>query len=386
MIYADYNATAPLRPEAKNAIIKALEVGANPSSVHRPGREARKLIESARTKIASAIGASPAELIFTSGGTEAVALAIRAVLSNQKQNYVPLVNTTEHECVLQNVDNRTNSINRLAVDGNGLIDLQFLQDRLHQLDGESSGIPVLFLMLANNETGVIQPVNEATKLVREAGGLTFCDAVQGLGKIDVNVSLLGVDYLALSAHKVGGPQGVGALWRRPNAPLQPLLAGGGQEKSMRSGTENLAGIAGFGAAVEVARNSLADYQSLAEARNAMEEKLKNEAGIVIAGENVARLAGVSNFACSGFRSETQVMAMDLEGIAVSSGAACSSGKVRRSEVLSAMGYDDDLANSAIRASFGWNTKPEDFSQLADTWLNVLRRANIEGANKNVSRG
>ncbi len=375
MIYADYNATAPLRPEAKTAIIKALEVGANPSSVHRMGREARKIIESARDTIAKAIGASPLELFFTSGGTEAVASTIRALMSTNQENYKFLVNSTEHECVLQNVELLSGSVTKLPVLNSGLINLQYLQDALTKLTQESTEIPVLFLMLANNETGVIQPVSEAASLVREAGGLTFCDAIQGLGKTDVNVSILGVDYLALSAHKVGGPQGVGALWRRPNAPLQTLMAGGGQEKSMRSGTENLAGIAGFGTAVEVACNSLVDYQSLEESRNVMEKKLKSEAEIVIAGEHVTRLAGVSNFAYAGFRSETQVMAMDLEGIAISSGSACSSGKVRRSEVLSAMGYDDELANCAIRASFGWNTKQEDFDQLSDIWLKVMRRAN-----------
>lgn len=375
MIYADYNATAPLRPEAKTAVINALEIGANPSSVHRKGREARKIIESARAKISSAIGASSSELIFTSGGTEAVASTIRSLMSTNRENYTLLANITEHECVLQNVDKHSSSVIKLPVLNSGLINLQYLQDSLTKLTQESTDIPVLFLMLANNETGVIQPVAKAASLVREAGGLTFCDAIQGLGKIDIDVSELGADYLALSAHKVGGPQGVGALWRKSSTPLQTLMAGGGQEKSMRSGTENLAGIAGFGAAVEVACNSISDYQSLAEPRNAMEKKLKSEANIEIAGENVARLAGVSNFAYPGFRSETQVMAMDLEGIAVSSGSACSSGKVRRSEVLSAMGYDNELANCAIRASFGWNTRQDDFDQLSDTWLKVMGRAN-----------
>lgn len=378
MIYADYNATAPLRPEAKTAIINVLDVGANPSSVHRVGREARKIVENSRAKIATAIGASSSDIIFTSGGTEAVASGIRAILSTKQLSYKLLVNSTEHDCVQQNIEAHSKSVVKLPVHSSGLIDLTYLEETLARLAEESSNVPILFLMLANNETGVIQPVAEAARLVREAGGLTFCDAVQGLGKIDVNVSILGVDYLVLSAHKVGGPQGVGALWRRSNAPLQTLLAGGGQEKSMRSGTENLSGIAGFGAAVEVACSTLGDYQSLADYRDAMEEQLKKEAGVVVAGQNVDRLAGVSNFACSGFRSETQVMAMDLAGVAISSGAACSSGKVRRSEVLSSMGYDDDLANCAIRASFGWNSRQTDFEQTTERWLKVMRRVKQKG--------
>lgn len=373
MIYADYNATAPLRPEAKTAMESALEIGANPSSVHRLGREARKIIEKSRVQIATAIGASPSEIIFTSGGTEAVGLGIRALASATNYDLRFLVNSTEHDCVMQNVEVQNVTVTKLPVDSSGIINLQFLQDSLVSMERNSKERPVLLLMLANNETGVIQPVSKAVSLMKNVGGLTFCDAVQGLGKIDFDVTSLDVDYLTLSAHKVGGPQGVGALWRRSNTPLQTLLAGGGQEKSMRSGTENLAGIAGFGSAVEAACNAISDYQSLAQLRDSMEQNLKQEAEIVVAGENAMRLAGVSNFAYSGFRSETQVMAMDLEGIAISSGSACSSGKVRRSEVLSAMGYDNALANCAIRASFGWRTKSEDFDQLAETWLNVMRR-------------
>lgn len=374
MIYADYNATAPLRPEAKIAIESALEIGANPSSVHRLGREARKIIEKSRVQIATAIGASPSEIIFTSGGTEAVGLGIRALGAATNYDLKFLVNSTEHDCVMQNVDMQNVSITKLPVDSSGMLNLQFLQDSLASIERNPKERPVLFLMLANNETGVIQPVSKAVSLMKNVGGLTFCDAAQGLGKIDVDVTSLDVDYLTLSAHKVGGPQGVGALWRRSNTPLQTLLAGGGQEKSMRSGTENLSGIAGFGSAVEAACNAISDYQSLAQLRNRMELSLKQEAEIVVAGQNAERLAGVSNFAYSGFRSETQVMAMDLEDVAISSGSACSSGKVRRSEVLSAMGYDDELANCAIRASFGWRTKSEDFDKLAETWLNVMRRA------------
>ena len=208
-------------------------------------------------------------------------------------------------------------------------------------------------------------------MVREAGGLVICDGVQGLGKISLNVSLLGADYVALSAHKAGGPQGAGALWIRSGAPLRASLFGGGQERSLRSGTENLAGIAGFGAAAEAAVGDLVEFESLAAYRDAMEARLKSEAGVTVFGEEAPRLANTSNFALPGFRAETQVMAMDLAGIAVSSGSACSSGKVKRSLVLSAMGADDALAESAIRTSFGWKSTQQDFELTADAWLKAL---------------
>jgi cysteine desulfurase len=210
-------------------------------------------------------------------------------------------------------------------------------------------------------------------MIRQAGGLLHCDAVQGLGKVPVSVAMLGVDYLALSAHKAGGPQGVGALWHRPGAPLKPVLLGGGQERSLRSGTENVVGIAGFGAAAEASAAGLAEHDALAGDRDAMEARLKSEAGISVIGENAPRLAGTSCFAAAGFRSETQIMALDLEGVAVSSGAACSSGKVKRSLVLGAMGVPDTLAECAIRTSFGWETVSDDFTTVAEAWLQAARR-------------
>jgi cysteine desulfurase len=209
--------------------------------------------------------------------------------------------------------------------------------------------------------------------VRQAGGLTVCDGVQALGKLPVNVALLGVDYFALSAHKIGGPQGVGALWHRAGAPLKAVQYGGGQERGMRSGTENVAGIAGFGAAVTQSVRELKQYETLCTHRDAMETRLKAEGGVTVIGEGSPRLAGVSCFARPGFRAETQVMALDIAGVCVSAGSACSSGKVKRSLVLMAMGADDALAESAIRTSFGWNSRPEDFRHVADAWLNAARR-------------
>lgn len=373
MIYADYNATAPIRPEARAAMLAALDVGANPSSVHGPGRAARKLLETARSQVAMAIGARAQDVIFTSGGTEASALALNGIAAQLDGKCTLLVSAIEHEAVMKNAGYAGVALETVYVTANGQIDLDGLRDRLVRWDADRDGTPVLALMLANNETGVIQPVAEAAAMVREAGGLTHCDAVQGLGKVMVNVNLLGVDYLALSAHKVGGPQGVGALWVRSGAPLKPVLFGGGQERSLRSGTENLSGIAGFGAATEAAIRDMPHLQRLAAQRDALEARLIAEAGITVFGADADRLPQTSNFAIPGFRAETQVMAMDLAGVAVSSGSACSSGKVKRSLVLSAMGVADALSDSAIRVSFGWDTKAGDFEAVAEAWLQAARR-------------
>lgn len=374
MIYADYNATAPVRPEAKTAMLAALDVGANPSSVHGPGRAARKLLETARGQVSLAIGARAQDIIFTSGGTEANALALNGVVAQLDGKCTLLVSAIEHEAVLKNAGYAGVPMETAYVTGSGTLDLDWLRDRLARWDTDRDGVPILALMMANNETGVIQPVAEAAALVREAGGLTHCDAVQALGKIMVNVNLLGVDYLSLSAHKVGGPQGVGALWVRSGAPLKPVLFGGGQERSLRSGTENLSGIAGFGAATEAAIRDMTKLQALAPLRDKMEARLREEAGVTIFGADAERLPQTSNFAISGFRAETQVMAMDLAGVAVSSGSACSSGKVKRSLVLGAMGVPDELSDSAIRVSFGWDSQPEDFDAVAEAWLTAARRA------------
>ncbi len=379
MIYADYNATAPVRPEAKTAMLAALEVGANPSSVHGPGRAARKLLEQARSQVGIAIGARAQDIIFTSGGTEANALALHGVAAQLEGKCTLLVSAIEHEAVAKNAGYAGVAIETAYVTANGQLDLDWLRERLVKWDQDRDGTPVLALMMANNETGVVQPLSEAAALVREAGGLTHCDAVQGLGKLMVNVGLLGVDYLALSAHKVGGPQGVGALWVRSGASLKPVLFGGGQERSLRSGTENLSGIAGFGAATEAAIRDMPKLQALSVARDAMEAKLISQAGVTVFGAGVERLAQTSNFAIAGFRAETQVMAMDLAGVAVSSGSACSSGKVKRSLVLSAMGVDDDLSESAVRISFGWNTAPRDFDDVAEAWLEAARRTVLKTA-------
>ena len=374
MIYADYNATAPMRPEARDAVLAALALGAaNPSSVHQSGRAARAVVEKARGQIGAAIGSRAADILFTSGGTESLALAIQGAVLALDGKATLIVSAIEHEAASKAAAYAGVPVETAYVGADGRVDLADLGARLAAWDRDLKGTPILVLMLANNETGILQPVAEAAALVRGASGLTVCDAVQAFGKVQVNAALLGADYIALSAHKIGGPQGVGALWHRAGAPLKALQYGGGQERGLRSGTENVAGIAGFGAAAEAAVRDLPKYAALAKPRDAMEARLKAEGGVTVIGEGSPRLAGTSNFARPNFRAETQVMALDLAGVCVSAGSACSSGKVKRSLVLLAMGADDALAESAIRTSFGWDTKPEDFERVADAWLEAARR-------------
>jgi cysteine desulfurase len=374
MIYADYNATAPIRPEAREAMLAALDLGAaNPSSVHKAGRAARAVVEKARGQIGAAIGSRAEDIVFTSGGTESLALAIQGAVLALDAKATLIVSAIEHDAATKAAAYAGVPVETAYVLPTGQVDLEDLKARLSGWDKAAKGTPVLVLMLANNETGILQPVAEAAALVRDAGGLTVCDAVQALGKIPVNAALLGADYIALSAHKIGGPQGVGALWHRAGAPLKALQYGGGQERGLRSGTENVAGIAGFGAAAEAAVRDLPKYAMLAKYRDAMEARLKAEGGVTVIGEASPRLAGTSNFARTGFRAETQVMAMDLAGVCLSAGSACSSGKVKRSLVLMAMGADDALAEAAVRASFGWASQPEEFGRVADAWLEAARR-------------
>jgi cysteine desulfurase len=374
MIYADHNATAPLRPEARDAMLAAFDLGAtNPSSVHRSGRAARALVEAARVQVGGALGSRAADIIFTGGGTEADALAVQGVVEALESRCTLIVSAIEHEAISKAAAHSGALVKTAYVTPNGTLDLDDLAKRMADWNRDALGTPVLCLMLANNETGIVQPVAEAAAIVRSAGGLTICDAVQALGKIPVNVGMLGVDYLSVSAHKVGGPQGVGALWYRAGAPLKAIVYGGGQERSLRSGTENVAGIAGFAAAAEAAVRDLPKYAGLAKHRDVMEARLKAEGGVIVIGEGSPRLAGTSNFARPGFLAETQVMALDLAGVCVSAGSACSSGKVKRSVVLMAMGASDALAESAIRTSFGWNSEPADFHGVADAWLEAARR-------------
>jgi cysteine desulfurase len=413
-IYADYNATAPLRPEAREAMARALELTGNPSSVHAEGRKARALVEGARETIAAAIGACRDDIAFVSGGTEAVAAPIWGALNAMKPGKSLLASAIEHDAVASIMEllksksvaadaamddflshpkdpmrkarmeaeskavgdwPSATDLNTWLVDSDGRVDLDFLSV---VMDGAASieGVRPLFsLMLVNNETGVIQDVAKAAGIVHAAGGLIHCDAIQALGKTDVSVIELDVDYLSLSAHKIGGPQGMGAFYVKPGTPFRSVQTGGGQEFGRRAGTENVAGIAGFAAATDAALTGLGEYQALGADRDRMEARLKAAApGLMVHGEAAPRVAGVSCFGVEGLPSETQIMGMDLAGFAVSAGSACSSGKVKPSRVLSAMGLGDTAARSAIRASFGWASKAEDFDALAEAWIRMARRA------------
>jgi cysteine desulfurase len=371
-IYADYNATAPLRPEARAAMLRALDVTGNPSSVHSEGRAARTLVEGARETIAAAIGACRDDIALASGGTEAVQAPIRGAMRAIGQGASLLASAIEHDSVSAIAVDLAPQAWRVGADGR--VDLDFLREAMRT--AKESGVrPLVSLMLVNNETGVVQPVAEAVEIVRAAGGFIHCDAIQALGKIAVSVVDLDVDYLSLSAHKIGGPQGVGAFYVRPGAPFRAVQTGGGQEFGRRAGTENVAGAAGFGAAVEAAVSGLAEYQALGRPRDELEAALKRAAPtLVVHGEQAPRVAGVSCFGVEGLLSETQVMGLDLAGFAVSAGSACSSGKVKPSRVLTAMGLSDTAARSAIRVSFGWNSKPQEFEALADAWVKMAARA------------
>lgn len=370
--YLDHNATTPVRPEAAAAIADALAQNGNASSVHRYGRLVRRIVDDAREAVAALVGASPADLVFTSGGTEANNHVLRAVSGTV------LVSAVEHDSVLGARDDA----NTIAVDGDGVVDLDGLRDALAKYD-----VPGLVsVMLANNETGVLQPVSEAAAIAHEHGWLVHCDAVQAMGKIEVSFRELGIDLMSVSAHKLGGPQGVGALVVRDGLDPDPLLRGGGQERRRRAGTENVPGIAGFGAAAEMAGQGLAAMQGMASLRDDMEVRiLAAVPEAIVHGNGVERLPNTSCIGLPDATAETQVIALDLAGIAVSAGSACSSGKVTPSHVLRAMGLDDTAAQNAIRVSLGWTSRAEDADRFVDSWTAMANsRARDENARRSVA--
>lgn len=366
-IYLDYNATAPIRPEAAEAVRRALEVGGNPSSVHAVGRAARGLVEAARAAVAALAKARPQDVVFTSGGSEANALALASArLAGGAERLI--VGATEHASVLEAAAASGLPVEPWPVDPNGVADLDWLKARLARWT-PADGRPFVALMAANNETGVIQPIAEAAGIVHEAEGWLHVDAVQAAGRIDIGG--FAADTLALSAHKLGGPQGSGALVVGCGTEISKQAFGGGQEQGRRGGTENLPGIAGFGAAAKAATSAVGDVRQAAW-RDAAAERLKAEAGIVVLGEGAPRLANTLCFAAEGFPSEVQVMALDLARVMVSAGAACSSGKVKASHVVAAMSRPE-LASCAIRVSGGWVTTAEDWERFVDAWLSAHAR-------------
>ena len=362
-VYMDCNATVPVRPAAARAVTAALTLAGNASSVHGFGRAARRAIEDAREQVAALVATAPETVVFTSGGTEANNLALAGTGRRRI-----LVSAVEHDSVLAAVP----AAEILPVDESGLVRLDALADAL-AVDGAPA---LVSIMLANNETGVIQPVAEAAEVARRAGALIHCDAVQAAGKIDLDFDALGIDLLSLSAHKIGGPQGVGALVVGAGLDLAPSLRGGGQERRRRAGTENLPGIAGFGAAAEAAQEELAAAAGLADLRNDLERRVRSILPAVEAvASAVPRLPNTSCLLTPGLAAETQVMALDLAGIAVSAGSACSSGKVTPSHVLRAMGRGAAAAD-AIRVSLGWCSSRSDIDRFVAAWQDMVAQAGL----------
>jgi cysteine desulfurase len=365
-VYLDWNATAPLRIEAREAMAAAWDLCGNPSSVHAEGRHARRVIEEARISVAGAVGARPQNVVFVSGGTEANALALTpgSRLGSGLAVERLLVSAIEHPSVLAGGRFPPEAIATVDVTSSGVLDLDRLRAML------AGGAPALVsVMLANNETGALQPVAEVAEIAHEAGGLLHIDAIQAFGKIPFDIKEMCADIVTLSAHKVGGPKGVGAVILAEGLlGLRPLLRGGGQELGRRAGTENVAGIAGFGAAAKAAMSALeGDAIRLEGLRTRLENGLRQASGAIVFSHDVPRLPNTTLFTVPGLKAETAVIGFDLAGIAVSSGSACSSGRVQPSHVVEAMGFGPEIAQGAVRLSLGWSTSNADIDRCLEAW-------------------
>jgi cysteine desulfurase len=374
--YLDWNATAPLRPEARAAMIAAFDLVGNPSSVHHEGRTARQLVEEARERVAALVGAEPRNVVFTSGGTEANVMALSPALETpeNKSGFDRLMTSAvEHASVRAGGSFASHQVEEIPVSGDGVVDVGALERRLIELQRQGARPPLVSIMAANNETGVIQPVEAAAAVVHAAGGLLHVDAVQVAGRIPFDISRAGADLTTVSAHKLGGPKGVGALIKQSAALhlAEPLLSGGGQERGARAGTENVAGIAGFGAAAASAMVTLAvDCERMRSLRDRLEAGFAASPTVVF-GRDAERLPNTSLFTTPGLRAETAIINLDLMGFAVSSGSACSSGKVAASHVLAAMGVPGDLSSGAIRLSIGPRTAENEIDLFLKAWMKLL---------------
>jgi cysteine desulfurase len=378
-VYLDWNATTPLRPEARAAMAAAWDLSGNPSSVHAEGRASRSLVEDARAVIAEAVGAEARNVVFTSGGTEANSLALTPGLKRNSSLEINrlIVSAIEHVSVLAGGRFPPQAIETLGVSRSGVVDLAHIREIL------ADGPPALVsVMAANNETGALQPVAEIADIVHGAGGLLHVDAVQAVGKIPFNINEISADLISVSAHKIGGPKGVGALVLGDGLNgLEAAIRGGGQEKGRRAGTENVPGIVGFGAAVKAAMASLdRDMGRVQNLRKRLETGLRQTPGAFVFSEDAPRLPNTTLFTVPGLNAETAVIGFDLEGIAVSSGSACSSGKVQPSHVLEAMGFGPGHAKGAVRLSLGWSTREADVDRCLEAWrklANALLKGNDE---------
>jgi len=358
-IYLDYNASGLVRPEVLEIMTRALADNGNPSAVHAAGRRARARVETARAQVGELVGADPTAVVFNSGGTEANAQAIASALAAGCERLI--VSATEHPCVAEAAANAGAPVEVLPVDANGVVDLDWLAQALAR-----PGRAVVAVHHANNESGVIQPVVEAAALVRAAGGWLHVDAIQSAGKIPVDMRVLDADSLTLSAHKLGGPQGVGALILKEGVSGVRILHGAGQERGLRAGTENVPGIAGFGVAADCAARDLKTMASHVGWRDSAEARVK-AAGATVIGADVARLPNTLFMAVEGWDSPQQLIILDMAGVMVSAGSACSSGKVKPSKTISAMGLNA-LATGGVRVSGGWATTESDWVRFADAWI------------------
>lgn len=367
--YLDHNATSPLRPEAREEMMRALDVSGNASSVHAEGRTARALIEAARTKIAALAGAAPRDVVFTSGATEAA----NWVMAQPWQ--VVLVSAVEHAAVMAPALRCGARVEIIPVDGAGRVDPEGLGELIDAVCGDGgvsvAGAVLVAVQHANNESGVVQPIAKIAEIARERGVRLIVDAVQAAGRLALDQRGQGIDFMVLSSHKIGGPQGAGALVIGNEASIDPMLVGGGQERSLRAGTENVAAIAGFGAAAAASERDLARSAHLARLRDTLERDLKRATPeLIVIGGAADRLCNTTLVARPGARAETVVIGLDLAGVGASAGAACSSGKINRSPVLAAMGIGEEIGKCAVRFSLGWTTTEDDIAQCVSAWERV----------------
>jgi cysteine desulfurase len=381
-LYLDWNATAPLHPAARDAMLRAMDIQGNPNSVHGEGRAARAAVETARRQVASLTGAASAHVVFTSGATEAANMVLTPEFHMGRTPLVVshlYISAVEHPAVREGGRFPKDGISEIPVTSGGMVDLAALEVMLAAHD-KAIGLPMVAIMLANNETGILQPVGEAARIVQAAGGIFVVDAVQAVGRVAIDINAIGADFLIVSSHKIGGPKGAGALISRGEVLMpKPLIHGGGQEKGHRSGTENTLAIIGFGAAADAA---LADFESrnarIGLLRNQLEDGMRLAApDVMVHGRDGARVPNTSFFTLPGLKSETGQIAFDLEGVAISAGSACSSGKVGESHVLVAMGCDPKLG--ALRISLGPTTTEADVDRAIAAFARIAGRRKLAGA-------
>lgn len=375
--YLDYNATCPVRPEVIDAVCAAMRTIGNSSSVHAEGRGARAIVEEARERLRAMVNAPVNGVIFTGGGTEAIHYALHGTVRQGSVKRI-FVSAIEHAALPANAATTGVPVETVPVKASGVADLDWLRERLQHYDTARDGGFLVCLMYANNETGILQPVAEAAEIAHSVGGLVFVDAAQAAGKVPVNFVMSGADLMAVTAHKFGGPIGVGALIAGPNLPLEPVMRGGGHESNRRAGTHNVPALAGLGKACELAAGCLNEAPNIAAMRDRMQDAAER-AGAHVWGKSEARLPGTLSLSAPGFSSQTQLMAMDLAGVAISSGSACSSGKTKPSHVLAAMGAGPELASCGIRVSLGWNSTDEDADAFIREWPAAYQRVKARAA-------